>query len=137
MKKILLDTHIFIWLMNGDTSIPVKIRKIINESIIESAVYLSIISCWEIAMLERKKRITLTSPCDDWIETATEKTGIEILSLTPNICAESCNLPDGFHEDPADRMIVASARIEDLTLITRDESILKYASLHHVKAIKG
>ena len=137
MKNLLLDTHLFIWLMNGDISIPVKIRKLINQSILETKVYLSIISCWEIAMLERKKRITFTSPSQDWMENSIKRSGIQILPLTPDICVESCNLPDGFYEDPADRMIVASARIEDLTLITRDEGILKYAKQHYVKALKS
>lgn len=136
VKNLLLDTHVFIWLMNGDKSIPLKIRQLINKSVTESNVYLSIISCWEIAMLECKKRIALTLPCQDWIEASTKRSGIQVLPLTPNICVESCNLPDGFHEDSADRVIVASARIEDLTLITRDDQILKYAKKHHVKAIK-
>src|SRR3990167_10879140 len=110
MNNFLLDTHVFIWLLNGDTSLPPKIRKIIGEHLTTGNVYLCAISCWEIAMLEQRNRIILTKPCIEWINEGLSRSGIQILELTPEISVESCQLPDCSHGDPADKIIIASAR---------------------------
>ena len=57
---------------------------------------------------------------------AVHKTGIEVFNLSPKVASESCNLPGEFHKDPADRIIVATARINNLTLITKDKKIISY-----------
>ena len=78
-------------------------------------------------MLAAKNRITLTGNTLDWINEALSGPGISIYPLTPEIAYESSNLPGDFHGDPADRMIVASARILDGTLLTFDNRILAYS----------
>ena len=135
MSNLLLDTHVFIWLMNGDTTLPLKIRKHISSSLLENNVYISAISCWEIAMLEQRNRIILTKPCLEWINEGLSRSGIQILELTPAISVESCKLPDFPHGDPADRMIVAGARLSHSVLITRDKTLLAYGKKHYVDVL--
>lgn len=135
MNNVLLDTHVFIWLVNGDSTLPVKIRKLINESLLAGNVYLSVMSCWEIAMLEEKKRIILTEPCLQWIDDALRRSSVQIAELTPQITIESCKLPGQLHGDPVDRMIISTARAMHLRLITRDQSIINYGKKHHVNVL--
>lgn len=135
-NNILLDTHIWIWLMGGDPSLSPFTREIIENAHQNGGVFVSAISCWEIAMLEQKKRIILNKPCLDWIKTSLHY-GIQLLPITPEISVESSHLPDYFAGDPADRMIIATARIESLLLVTRDEKILKYAEQQMVLAVNA
>ena len=67
-----------------------------------------------------------------WLNSAIENSGLRVVELTPEIAMESCNLPGSFHKDPADRIIVATARIRNLTLLTKDGKILEYP---HVQAV--
>ena len=122
-------------MLNGDAILPLKIRKLISESLLKADVYISAISCWEIAMLEQKKRIILTEPCLSWINNGLKLSDIQLVELTPEVCVESCALSDNVHGDPADRMIIASARITHSHLMTRDKSILAYGKKHHVNVI--
>ncbi|GHU29110.1 hypothetical protein FACS1894152_7350 [Bacilli bacterium] len=89
-------------------------------------ICLSAISIWEIAMLEKKKRIILAAPIGEWLEEAVDASSVNIIGLSPHILVDSCNLPGEFHSDPADRMIVSTSRINNIPLITQDEKILKY-----------
>ena len=125
----------FIWLLNGDATLPPKIRKTIGESLSTGNVYLSAISCWEIAMLAQRNRIILTKPCIEWITEGFSRSGIQLLELTPEISVESCQLPDFHHGDPADRMIIASARLTNSYLVTRDQTIIAYGKKHYVNII--
>ncbi len=87
-------------------------------------------------MLSKKARITLELPCLKWIEQAVQMPGLEIAHLTPAIAAESAEPPPGeFHGDPADRIIVATARVIHATLITRDAKIIKYSQQGYVQTI--
>jgi len=98
---------------------------------------ISAISLWEISMLEAKTRILLDIPCLEWMNKAIKLTHCQIFPLTPSIAVESCSLPGNFHEDPADRIITATARVEGLTLFTRDERILEYSSKKYVSTVKA
>lgn len=94
------------------------------------AIGVSAISCWEIAKLHQYQRINL--PCDlsEWIKLALNYPGVRLLPLTPSIAVESTRLPGVFHRDPADQLIVATARIHDCPLVTLDSKIPAYP---HVK----
>ncbi len=83
-------------------------------------------------MLEAKQRIELDIPVAIWLSRAVKDTGIRVIDLSPDIAAESCSLPGNFHKDPADRIIVATARIHGLILLTRDQKILEY---DHVQSL--
>ena len=123
---ILLDTHIWIWLVHDDSRLVNEYRDYLAQKKAESWG-VSIISCWEIAKLVEYDRLDLRMPVDEWLEGALAPTNIHLISLTPEICVESTQLPAGFHRDPADQMIVATARILDCPLVTMDLKIRDYA----------
>ena len=77
-------------------------------------------------MLVAKKRIDLSAPAAEWFKNVIAESGIRVLNLTPEIAADAYTLPGKFHDDPADRMIVATARNMDCLLLTEDKKILKY-----------
>ncbi len=125
---LILDTHTWIWLITGDE----KIRKAgflpaIEKAEMTKSIKIPAICAWEIAMLTAKNRLSVDGDVLDWIKQALSAPGISLCPLTPEIACESCNLPGHFHGDPADRMIVASARILNGTLLTFDQKIINYA----------
>ena len=128
---ILLDTHAWIWWVHGDERLSANQLKIIRESETDS-IGISAISCWEVAKLVERGRLELPVSLETWFEQALNYPGIRIMELTPDISIESTRLPGEFHRDPADQIIVATARVHDCPLITSDERILKYP---HVKAV--
>lgn len=125
---LILDTHVWVWLVNGDERIISSgFLPEINEAERENSIKVPAICVWEVAMLVAKNRITLSDNTLDWINKALSGTGISLCPLTPVIAYESTNLPGDFHGDPADRMIVASARVLDGKLLTFDRKILRYS----------
>lgn len=137
MKGLLLDTHVWIWYVLGSKEIDKTLRKEIGNAIKNNRIYISAISLWEITMLESKRRIILEMPCLEWIKNAINFTHAQVLQLIPEIAVESCYLPDAFHDDPADRLIVATARVEALPIVTRDSRILEYSKRKHISVIKA
>lgn len=137
MKKLLLDTHVWVWLMEGIPLLDNKYKKMINVAAQENEVFIAAISTWEVSMLAMKKRIVFEKQILTWLNQALALPGIELLALTPEIAAESCDLPENakFHGDPADRLIVATARIHGLTILTQDQKILDYAKKDYVSVI--
>lgn len=126
---ILLDTHIWIWLVTKDPQLANPIKEVIEKHI-NAGLGLSVISCWEVSKLVERGRISFSMPITEWMEQALAYPGIQLLELTPRIAIESTELPGVFHRDPADQIIVATARVHDLPLLTVDTKILKYL---HVK----
>jgi PIN domain nuclease of toxin-antitoxin system len=92
----------------------------------------SAISLWEIAKLVENGRLELPISLEKWFAQALNYPGVQIIELTPEIAAESTRLPGEFHRDPADQIIVATARVMKCKLVTSDEKILNYS---HVKTI--
>jgi PIN domain nuclease of toxin-antitoxin system len=132
--QYLLDTHVWLWFVLGDKSLSTPNAKIIESAIGKNAVYVSAISGWEVAMLAKRERIAINQPSLTWIKKALE--GIEYLNLSPEVSTDSCALPGNFHADPADKIIVATARLNNLVLLTRDKKILDYALEGYVSAKK-
>lgn len=122
---ILLDTHIWIWWVDGSPRLRDWQRQIIqgNE---ETGLGISAISCWETAKLVEIGKLSMACPIGEWMEGALTYPGIQLLELTPQIAIESTELPGEFHKDPADQIIAATARIHDIPLLTADEKILDY-----------
>lgn len=122
---ILLDTHIWVWWVHGDERLTKAQAEIIkaNET---DVIGVNAISCWEIAKLVEYKRLELTCSLDEWFEQALSYPSIHLLELTPEIAIESTQLPGEFHRDPADQMIVATARIHGCPIVTSDSRILQY-----------
>ena len=132
-KPLLLDTHTWIWLRAGETgNFKSSSLALISEASGRSALRVSIISVWEVAMLVSKRRLQLGSPLRDWVRRALAAPGLLLSDLTPDIAVEACNLPGNPGRDPADRIIIATARLTGATLFTKDRSILKYGRLGHV-----
>lgn len=135
--SLLLDTHIWLWLACG---IPGKIGpgtlKIIEQAGKRRTLFVSIISVWEIALLESKRRIALPMPTQKWMARALDNPEIKLVGLDePEIVLDSCRLPEEFHADPADRFLVATARARNAILVTADQRILDYSKLGHVKTL--
>ena len=126
---IVLDTHIWVWWVHGDMSLPAPMRTLLDASE-QTGIAVSAISCWEVAKLVERSRLTLPCPVFDWLQQALAYPGIRLVELSPRICVESTHLPGAFHRDPADQIIVATARVLDAPLVTLDGKILSY---QHVK----
>ncbi len=134
-RALLLDTHVWLWLVNGDPVLGADALAAIERAAAAGSVLISAISVWEVAMIEAKGRVVLAKPCGQWVSEALSAPGLSLAPLTPEIAVESCQLPGAFHEDPADRLIVATARIADATLVTKDERIFAYGAAGHVSVL--
>ncbi len=130
---ILLDTHILLWfqLKTGNLK-ETEIKKII-EAHQRCELCLSAVSVWEIAMLEKLGRIAFHQPLNIWLKNALK--GIKIIPIDVDISLESVNLPDFEHKDPADRFIVATARMLNAELITHDQKLVAYAKQGYVNVL--
>lgn len=128
---IVLDTHSWIWWVHGDERLTQSQVEIIeaNET---NIIGVSVISCWEIAKLVEYGRLELPCSVSEWFEQALNYPGIRLLQLTPEIAVESTHLPGGFHRDPADQIIVATARIHGCPLVTSDPKILAYPDVETI-----
>ncbi|HWF45236.1 MAG TPA: type II toxin-antitoxin system VapC family toxin [Candidatus Kapabacteria bacterium] len=124
-ELILLDTHIWIWMVDKNPRLNPSFAKIIRDN--DKYLSVSVVSCWEISMLVAKGRLDLGGPPEKWFEYVIAESGILVVPLTPRITAEAYSLPGTFHDDPADRMIVATARSRDCLLLTEDQKILNYS----------
>lgn len=130
---LLLDTHYWIWLQFGTPNrLTEPERRAVDQAGAAGTLLISAMSVWEVAMLVSKGKLALYSPIDAWIRRALATPGLSTVPLTPEIAVESCNLPPPFHGDPADRIIVATARNMGATLLTRDDKIIKYGRKHHL-----
>ncbi|MFB2921439.1 MULTISPECIES: type II toxin-antitoxin system VapC family toxin [Aerosakkonema] len=129
---IVLDTHIWVWWIHGDARLTEDYLGWINEYEADG-LGISIISCWEVAKLVEYNRLRLPCSIEEWFEQALAYPGICLVDLTWRIALESTQLPGSFHRDPADQIIVATARSYDCSLLTADEKILNYP---YVKTLK-
>ena len=136
-RPVLLDTHVWVWLMFGDNRLGSANRRMLEKAVPEGRLRVSVISVWEVAMLEAKGRLTLAADCESWVREALAAPGIRVAELTPRIAVSSTRLPGVFHGDPADRMLVATARESEATLLTADEGILHYADEGYVHAVRA
>jgi len=137
VSLVLIDTHVWVWLLNGDQKLNPKALKAIERSLSAESVLLSAISPWEVAMLVSKGRLTLDRDVGEWVQTATSLSGIRIEPITPEIAVASTRLPDVLHSDPADRLIVATARHLGALLITDDQKLIDYGLSGHLKVLKA
>ena len=125
--ELLLDTHIWVRFINGDTTLPTKIVDAVEAARLRSEAYVSVISVWEVALLVKRSKLTLPLGVESWVEGALQLAGIHLLPFSPAIAIETVALPTPMHKDPADRILVASARVERLRLVTLDGEILAFA----------
>ena len=132
---LLLDTHVWLWLVAGSPLLSTEARHKIEGAAAVGTLRIAAISLWEVALLASRGGIVLGKSIGLWLEEALADPGPAIDPLSPQIAIESYALPDVFHRDPADRLIVATARVANATLMTRDRHILDYAARGHLTAI--
>ena len=135
MANYLLDTCAAIWIMNGDplrdpaaTELPQALER-------NGRLVISPITAWEIATLVAKKRILLTLRPEVWFSKLCDLPGVTLVDMPPSVLIASTSLPGKTPADPADRILIATAREFDYTLVTRDRLLLKYASSGYVRAM--
>jgi PIN domain nuclease of toxin-antitoxin system len=119
----------------GSAALSSAARKTINAAASAGNLRIAAITLWEIALLASRHRIVLGKPTILWVEEAVAASTVTVEPLSPSSAVESWELPEKFHPDPADRMIVATARVTGAVLMTRDQQILDYAARGHLTAI--
>ncbi|HEY9868021.1 MAG TPA: type II toxin-antitoxin system VapC family toxin [Candidatus Obscuribacterales bacterium] len=137
VPPLVLDTHAWIWLVDGNPQLSDAAKEQIDVAAVDGKVLVPAICVWEVAKLEGKGRLILASHCRTWIDEALSQPGIRLVPLTAEIALESCFLPGSFHQDPADRFIVATARIEKARIVSRDTRLLKYAEQGYVSVVSA
>jgi PIN domain nuclease of toxin-antitoxin system len=130
-----LDTHVWIWFMLANAELATGERNAINRAAASGRLRIAAISVWEAALLASRGRVALGRPLAQWITEAVSAPGLSIEPLLPQVAIEATSLPDAFHRDPADQLIVATARVTNAMLMTRDRRILDYASRGHLTVI--
>lgn len=120
----LLDTHILIWWLTDATRLSQRQREVVNSASPDAPLHVSDISLWEVATLYSLGRIRLGLPLRDWLDKAVAPPLVRRQPISPAVAAEVAALPDSFHRDPADRIIVSTARVLGATLLTRDHRIV-------------
>jgi PIN domain nuclease of toxin-antitoxin system len=132
IDKLILDTHILIWFLEGIKLSEDQIT-VIENARSKHQLFVSSISIWEIAMLLKQNKIVLSISLNEWLNKLECIPGLGISDLSASILVESCNLPNYEHKDPADRMIIASSRSLGAHLMTHDQKILDYAKEGYLK----
>ena len=130
----LLDTHTWIWWNMNPQKLSKKVKKLIGNSNMYEEILLSAISPWEFCKLIEKKRVGISCDPEDWIRIALDMPKLRLVPLSPILSYRSTVLPQPFHNDPAyndpaDQIIVATAREENATILTKNEKILAYENV--------
>ncbi|HKP96446.1 MAG TPA: type II toxin-antitoxin system VapC family toxin [Fibrobacteria bacterium] len=135
---VLLDTHVWLWLEGGSDRLDESpVLPLIRKALEKNCAFVSIMSIWELGMLESKGRLRLQQDINQWIEKALAVPGIRLHALSTSIAIESTRLPGEFHSDPMDRILVATARELNAPIMTADAAILAYANRDYVKAVEA
>ncbi len=129
---IILDTQVWVWWVNDDRQLPVTLRLALQTNE-DSGFAVSAISLLEVARLVTADRLVLPLPAEDWLLAALQYPRMSLVNLTPEICVLSTKLPEPFHRDPADRLVVATAIARDAVVATTDAKIRAYP---HVRTLE-
>jgi PIN domain nuclease of toxin-antitoxin system len=124
---ILLDTHVWIWWVSNPDLLSDAARALIDEALVKRKVHISSMSVWEVAMLAAKNRLQLTMEVGDWIRASEGLPFVQFVPVTNAIALKAVRLPLKSLTDPVDRLVVATAEVLDLVLITKDKKIQKEA----------
>ena len=136
MSALLLDTHVWLWYAEGVAGrLKPSVVSWIEDALLANRLHVSAVSVWEVGLLAAKDRITLSAPVKDWVQHATALPGLRLRPLDWQGALESTLLPGAPHADPADRLLIAEARVSGYTLVTRDQKILDYGKAGHVNVL--
>lgn len=131
-KKFVLDTCAWIWISIGDK----RINKKTQDKLFDSDWLISAISVWEVAMLASKKKIIFNVPIERWIKEAlTEAQKLSLVPLSPEISILSCDIKENIISDPADKIIIATAFINNAAIVTGDKKIIDYCNSGNLPVI--
>ena len=125
---IVLDTHAWIWWATSSPRLSKRAREAVRR---EKELGVCVVSCWEVAMLVEKKRLAFDRDVLPWVRDALSMPRVELLELAPEAAVEAARLR-GFHGDPADRMIAATALALDCAVVTKDRRMRAWAELRTV-----
>ena len=133
---LLLDTHCWVWMQLGLTSrfAPASLRTI-ERAAHAGGLGISMISVWEVGMLEAKGRLELRMSCAEWVRAALATPGLSLVPMNTEIAIESSRLPGNYPGDPADRILIATARITGAKLMTKDRKMLDYSRQGHARIV--
>lgn len=134
---LLLDTHTLLWMVEDHPRLGAETARALNRAAREDRIACSAITPWEVALLVGKKRIDLHRDPLEWVNAALAFPGMHLVPLEPEIAVASTRLPFEMHPDPADRILVATARYLGATLVTADQALLDLAKKRHFKAINA
>ncbi len=135
-EPLLLDTHAWIWFVTGQAkSFERRTWNAIDRACGRGQCAVSVISVWELGMLTAKGRLTLGLSPGEWVKHAFDNSPISLVPLSPEAALEASYLPGPFHGDPADRLLVATARQLRARLVTSDEKILDYSLRKHLNIL--
>jgi len=129
---IVLDTHVWVLFVSNPELLSKRAKRSLDTAMEEKGILISSISAWEVALLVDKKRLRLTLNLTDWIAKSEALPFITFIPVDNSVAIKSVNLPQPLHNDPADRIIIATAISMGAPLVTKDENILKYP---HVQTI--
>ncbi len=132
---IVLDTHVLIWAVEDERRLGADARAAIATAGDSDDIGISAITPWEIALLVERGRLRLAQEVGAWIRLVLALPGIKLLPIDPATATDSARLPGTFRADPADRLIIATARTCGAPLLTADFAILSYAAGGHVQTI--
>ena len=130
---IVLDTHALLWWASGDkVQLSAAAAHAIDEELAGGQIMVSSISAWELAMLVDRGRVALSMDIEEWLSVVSRIEAVNFVPVDNEIGVKSVALPGAFHKDPADRIIVATARKLAAPLVTADEEIRRYP---HVRTL--
>lgn len=132
---LLLDTCAAIWITENEDLSDAAVEALDAAFSAAAPAYISPITAWERALLSAHGKLASPVQPLTWFERLVRDSRLALAPLTPTILVESCFLPAPVHRDPADRILIATARALDLTIVTRDRLILDYAAKGHVRAL--
>lgn len=127
---IVLDTHVWIWWVSSPSFLSETAKTVIDGEVTKKEIFISSISVWEIAILVSRGRLKLTMSDNDWVTASEALPFLNFVPVNNSIAMKSVNLPGILHNDPADRIIIATALSLGAVLVTKDEKIRNYP---HVK----
>jgi PIN domain nuclease of toxin-antitoxin system len=129
---ILLDTHAWIWWVSNPDLLSAEARTLIDKALVERKIHISAMSVWEVAMLVAKNRLQLTMEVGDWIRASEGLPFVQFVPVTNTIALKAVRLPLKLLADPVDRLVMATAVVLDLVLITKDKKMHKEARVKTV-----
>ncbi len=129
---IVMDTHVWVWWVSGVEDLSPRAAELIAEAVSDRALHVSCISAWEVAILVRRGRLVLTMDVQDWVARSEALPFLRFVPVDNRIALGAVRLPEPLHRDPADRIILSTARTLGATLVTRDERLWIYP---HVETV--